>query len=95
MSAGEDTITPPEQDSFEALLDSACSRLWDRKIRYSLRRIQDLAGVLDRLDRELEELQRCGKAPDCGEAGRGSRLAFKPPAGVPSAETARAGSEAP
>jgi hypothetical protein len=62
MNAGEDA-GPPEQDSFEALLDSTCSRLWERKLRYSLRRIRELAEILDRTDRELEELLLCGKTP--------------------------------
>jgi hypothetical protein len=63
MSAGEDTLTTLEQDSFEALLDRTCSRLWDRKLRYSLKRIRELAEVLDRMDRELEELLLWSKAP--------------------------------
>jgi hypothetical protein len=61
MNAGEDI--PPEQDSFEALLDSTCARLWERKLHYSLRRIRELAEILDRTDQELEELLLCGKAP--------------------------------
>jgi hypothetical protein len=56
MSAGESTAAPREPDSFESLLDSTCSRLWDRKVRYVLRRIRELSETLDRTDRELEEL---------------------------------------
>ncbi|MDR0401135.1 MAG: hypothetical protein LBH51_09370 [Treponema sp.] len=59
MSSGEHTSTftpdmPPDADSFESLLDQVCSRLWDRKLRYSLRRIRELAEILDGADRELE-----------------------------------------
>jgi hypothetical protein len=100
MSAGEDIAAPPEADSFEALLDSTCSRLWDRKLRHSLRRIEELAGILDRADQELESLSHRGETGD-GPAGDGPATGpvnkgltvFTPPAGVPSAE--RAGSGAP
>ncbi|MDR3174110.1 MAG: hypothetical protein LBU19_07665 [Treponema sp.] len=89
MSAGEDTVTPPDEDSFESLLDSTCSRLWDRKLRYSLKRIRELAAILDKTDRELEELLLCGKASGSGGFPNPS------PVAVPSTETARAGSEVP
>jgi hypothetical protein len=89
MSAGEDTITPPEGDSFESLLDSTCSRLWDRKLRYSLRRIRELAEILDRTDRELEELLLCGRASGAGD------FPGPAPLDLPSVEPARAGGEAP
>jgi hypothetical protein len=89
MSGGEDTPSPPEQDSFEALLDSTCSRLWERKLRYSLRRIHELAEILDRTDRELDDLLLCGKSA-AGPVVQGPEF-FKPPAAVPSVETARAG----
>ncbi|MDR2746130.1 MAG: hypothetical protein LBB77_01675 [Treponema sp.] len=88
MSAGEDTMTPPEEDSFESLLDSTCSRLWERKLRYSLRRIQELAGILDTMDRELEEFLLCGKASGTGD------FPGPPPLTVSPVETARAGSDA-
>jgi hypothetical protein len=88
MSAGENAVSPPDCDSFEALLDNTCSRLWDRKLRYSLRRIRELADILDRTDRELEELLLCGRVS-------GSPGVF-PPAGVSSpAAAARTGSEGP
>jgi hypothetical protein len=87
MNAGEDITIPQEEDSFESLLDSTCSRLWERKLRYSLRRIQELAAILDQADRELEELLLCGK-DSLPEGFPGS-----PPVDIPSPETARAGSE--
>ena len=43
-------------DSFESVLDNACSRLLDRKIRYSLRRIGELEEILEKTERELDEL---------------------------------------
>jgi hypothetical protein len=81
MSAGESTAAPPEPDSFESLLDSTCSRLWDRKLRYALRRIRELAEILDRTDRELEELLLRGNA------GSGAYIS-SPPAEAPSVEAA-------
>jgi hypothetical protein len=75
MNAGEDAMRPEE--SFESLLDSTCSRLWERKLRYSLRRIRELAEILDTTDRELEDLQLWGKASAPGIPG-------PPPVTVPS-----------
>ena len=89
MNAGEDAAAPPEGDSFESLLDSTCSRLWERKLRYSLKRIQELAVILDNTDRELEELLFRGKASGAGD------FPGSPPLNVPSPEAARAGSEIP
>jgi hypothetical protein len=89
MSAGEDTMTQPDQDSFESLLDSTCSRLWERKLRYSLKRIGELTEILDKADRELEELLLCGRAPKSGD------FLSSPPVKVPSVETARAGNKVP
>jgi hypothetical protein len=65
MSAGEDTSTLLDNGSFEAVLDNACSRLWDRKVRYSLRRIQELQDILEKTERELDEmlLRRASVAP--------------------------------
>jgi hypothetical protein len=87
MNAGEDTA-PPESDSFESLLDKACSRLWDRKLRYTLKRIGELDGVLDKLDQELEEMLPRREVPV---------PVFVSPAPVkaPPAEAAPAGSEVP
>jgi hypothetical protein len=56
MSPGEDTTTLLDDASFEAVLDNACSRLWDRKVRYSLRRIQELQEILEKTERELDEM---------------------------------------
>jgi hypothetical protein len=43
-------------DSFESILDNACSRLMDRKARHSLRRIRELEEILERTERELDEM---------------------------------------
>jgi hypothetical protein len=56
MSAGEDSPGPGDDDSFEAVVDRACSRLWDRKVRYSLRRIRELQEILEKTERELDEI---------------------------------------
>ncbi|MDR1972587.1 MAG: hypothetical protein LBQ46_11785 [Treponema sp.] len=83
MNDGEDIDAPPDLDSFESILDSACSRLWDRKLRYSLRRIQELSEILDKTERELDEMLFRGKA---------SPPVFLSPGSVeaPSAEAAQA-----
>jgi hypothetical protein len=74
MNAGEDTVLGGA-DSFEALLDTACSRLWDRKLRYTLRRLGELDGILDTLDRELEAMgsrERILVSPSAKTAPAGS-----------------------
>jgi NADH:ubiquinone oxidoreductase subunit D len=42
--------------SFEAVLDKTCDRLQDTKIRYSIRRIQEMERSLDILEQELEAI---------------------------------------
>ena len=46
----------PRDFSFEAVLDTACERLWDIKIQYTIRRIREMDGELAHLERELEEI---------------------------------------
>jgi hypothetical protein len=48
--------------SFEAILDETCGRLWDKKIRHSMRRIRLLEDALNTLEDELDALIR--SAPD-------------------------------
>jgi hypothetical protein len=44
-----------KEPSFEAVLNMACERLWDKQIRYSIRRIMEMDGELERLEKELDE----------------------------------------
>jgi hypothetical protein len=46
--------------AFEAVLDETCERLWDTRVRYSLRRIDELDRVLASMERELDEMARAG-----------------------------------
>jgi hypothetical protein len=45
-----------DSSSFEDLLDKTCERLWDRKKRYTLQRIQELDDNLTILEQELEQI---------------------------------------
>jgi hypothetical protein len=56
MMSDEDTVTLPGSPSFETMLDDICDRLWDRKVSYSLRRIQEMDAALAAMERELGEL---------------------------------------
>jgi hypothetical protein len=47
-----------ENPSFEAVLNSAFERLWGKKVQYSIRRIQEMDGYLQNLEKELDELIR-------------------------------------
>jgi hypothetical protein len=56
MTAGENPLMTSEDLSFEAVLDRACSGLWDWKIRYSIRRLGEMETALLALERELDAL---------------------------------------
>jgi hypothetical protein len=43
-------------DTFEAVLDETCERLWDTHVRYSLRRIGELEAALCAMEQELDEI---------------------------------------
>ena len=45
----------PKESSFEFVLDTACERLWEKQILYSIRRIGELDEKLDSLEKELNE----------------------------------------
>jgi hypothetical protein len=44
-----------EETSFEAVLDTACERLHEKHIQYSLRRIRELVEVLAGFEKELND----------------------------------------
>jgi hypothetical protein len=58
MISGKNPATVSETQSFETMLDDICDRLWDRKVRYSIRRLQEMDALLAGLEQELEELIR-------------------------------------
>ncbi|MDR2095646.1 MAG: hypothetical protein LBP76_09035 [Treponema sp.] len=41
---------------FQTVLDSACSKLWEKQIQYSIRRIEKLDAELVKLENELDEI---------------------------------------
>jgi hypothetical protein len=56
MISGEKPLTLSDTFSFEEVLDQTCDRLWDKKVQYSIRRIQEMEDYLDKLERELNAL---------------------------------------
>ncbi|MDR2376934.1 MAG: hypothetical protein LBD96_10925 [Treponema sp.] len=52
----QEDVSLTSTESFESVLDNACSRLQDRKIRYSLRRIRELEEILEKTEQELDEI---------------------------------------
>jgi hypothetical protein len=56
MTSGKNPAAVFDSPSFEAVLDDTCDRLWDRKVRYSIRRIQELDAVLSALEQELDAM---------------------------------------
>jgi hypothetical protein len=59
-------VSPAVSDSFESVLDRTCSRLLDRKARYSLRRIRELEEILEKTERELDEILLGESRPGAG-----------------------------
>jgi len=51
-------VIHPNEISFETVLDTACERLREKHIEFSIRRIGELEADLDRLEKELDEYIR-------------------------------------
>ena len=45
----------PSNSSFEIVLDTACERLREKQVQFSLRRINEMEGRLDMLEKELDK----------------------------------------
>jgi hypothetical protein len=56
---GEAAYAPSEAPSFEQVLDETCERLWDKKVRYSLRRLEEMEDTLGKIEQELNEVLSC------------------------------------
>ncbi|MDR1903619.1 MAG: hypothetical protein LBQ88_15240 [Treponema sp.] len=41
---------------FQAVLDSACGKLWEKQVQYSIRQIEKLDAELFKLEKELDEI---------------------------------------
>jgi len=50
-------IIHSEALNFDDLLDDACDRLWEKHVKYSIRRIDQLEQELNRLEKEIEEFR--------------------------------------
>jgi hypothetical protein len=61
MISGEKPLTLSGNPSFEEVLDQTFDRIWDKKVRYSMRRIQELEDYLNVLERELDTLALPGE----------------------------------
>jgi len=48
-------VTFTEEASFEAVLDTACEKLNEKYIQYSLRRIREMLEVLAGMEKELND----------------------------------------
>jgi hypothetical protein len=47
-----------DSPSFETILDETVTRLWEKKIRYTLRRLDEMEDILICLEEDLEEMIR-------------------------------------
>jgi hypothetical protein len=48
-----------EDSSFDDMVKATCNRLWDKKVEYSIRRIDEMRQTLDGIDKELTEFLDC------------------------------------
>ena len=55
----------PQKPSFEFVLDAACERLWEKKVEFSIRRINAMEEKLNQFEKELDEF--LGKRAPGGE----------------------------
>ena len=55
MAYSEKPAIISQDASFSAVLDETCERLIDKQVRYSIRRIHEMDGLLAALERELDE----------------------------------------
>jgi hypothetical protein len=56
MTNKRETSALSDPLSFEAVLDRTCDRLWNVKVQYSIRRLQEMEHNLDVLEQELEAM---------------------------------------
>jgi hypothetical protein len=54
MTAGDQQAILSGEFTFAEILDSACDKLQERKIRFSIQRIHELEERLDVMERELD-----------------------------------------
>jgi hypothetical protein len=66
MISGKKSLTLSNNVSFEEVLDQTCGRLWDKKVRYSIRRIREMEDYLSELERELDALALQGERDRTG-----------------------------
>jgi hypothetical protein len=45
-----------EDPRFQTVLDSACGKLWEKQVQYSIRQIENLEAELFKLEKELDEM---------------------------------------
>lgn len=58
MTSEQKSVMLSNAASFETVLDQTCERLWGKKVRYSLRRLQELDRDLQNLEAELDVFLR-------------------------------------
>jgi hypothetical protein len=51
---GGEAAVLSDQHSFERIVEESCNRLWDTKVRYSIRQIHELEELLNSLEQDLD-----------------------------------------
>ena len=55
---GGEAVILSDTSTFKEVVDEACNRLWDRRVRYSIRRIREMEDALKTLELELDLMIR-------------------------------------
>ena len=55
MAFDNEPMVLTEEPSFRAVLDTACDRLQEKHVQYSLRRLREMDEELELLERELDQ----------------------------------------
>jgi hypothetical protein len=58
MTSEQESVLLSNTTSFEMVLDQTCERLWGKKVRYSLRRLQELDSDLRNIEADLDVFLR-------------------------------------
>ena len=61
MAFEQKPVVLKEAPAFEAMLDTACERLREKQIQYSIRCIKEMENELARLEKELDEFINQGR----------------------------------
>ena len=64
----------PDEPSFNDVLDTACGRLWEKHVEYSIRRIREMDEILAQLEKELDDIIKTAETNASGTKTEPNRI---------------------